>query len=1018
MLTISKSLSGGQARTYHAREFKAEQANYWSKDQQGHSEWQGKLAQQWGLEGAVGSEHFARLTEGQHPITEAQLVRHQPAKTYENQFGREVTSVEHRAGWDATFSAPKSVSLTALVGGDDRVREAHRESVRIALGELERYTQARIGNVQAPELTGKFAAATFEHDTARPVDGYAAPQLHTHAVIFNVTERKNSQTGELRTGALQERGLFQSQQFATTVYRTELAARLQNLGYEIERGKHGQPEIKGYTPEYLEASSPRRGQIEKHLQEIGRDGAGAAQVAAHRTRDSKELQSPAEVLHRHRELAAQHGHQADWVVTRALSNHQRHEVDSPKFAQQAVTYARDHVFEKSSVQDERAIMTAAMDRSMGHANSSQVRAEFDRRAAQGEFRTVENAPASAGRQFTTAAMLRMERETIGRMREGNAVQPNRPALVEAKVRTEAIERNPMLNPSQRKAAEEIFESREKIVGLDGMAGVGKTTTLAVIREGVEASGYRVEGFAPTSGAAARLAEAGIETSTLQRHLAKGQRADTGEKTLYVVDESSLASTKQMHDFVTRLHPNDRVLLVGDTRQHEAVEAGRPFAQLQEAGMVTVRLDEIVRQRDPELKNVVEQLARGEVGEAVQGLERQGRVHEVKDPAQRIEAIAKEYARSPENTLVVSPDNRSRAEINAKIHAELQARGVVGREEYKVSTLVPRQDLTGADRTWAARYEPDNVLLYSRSSKETGIEKGEYARVKHIDAERNLLTVVRADGSERTYDPRRQQGVSVYRDQEKAFSTGDRLQFTAPAKSDELKVANRELGTIESITDDGRIQLKMDRGGRSVSFDPREHPHIDHGYAVTSHSSQGQTADRVLIHVDTKLGAKDLLNNRMAYVAVSRGALDARIFTNDSEKLPEALGRDVSQQSAHVSHERTTSEPVEKVYSQAEHQRHWTPLNQAVTPKEAEQFAWRAETGTIQTYQHLETQRALHIDGPSGQFYRQDGNPITAKEALDHAMPKGQEHSHSMDLAKGLQNIEIEPSRSYGHGLGM
>ena len=93
----------------------------------------------------------------------------------------------------------------------------------------------------------------------------------------------------------------------------------------------------------------------------------------------------------------------------------------------------------------------------------------------------------------------------------------------------------------------------------------------------------------------------METSTLQLHLAKGQQPDTGEKRLYVLDESSLASTKQMHDFVSRLHPNDRVLLVGDTRQHEAVEAGRPFAQLQDAGMRTVRLDEIVRQRDPELR---------------------------------------------------------------------------------------------------------------------------------------------------------------------------------------------------------------------------------------------------------------------------------------------------------------------------------------------------------------------------------------------------------------------------------
>lgn len=155
-----------------------------------------------------------------------------------------------------------------------------------------------------------------------------------------------------------------------------------------------------------------------------------------------------------------------------------------------------------------------------------------------------------------------------------------------------------------------------------------------------------------------------------------------------------------------------------------------------------------------------------------------------------------------------------------------------------------------------------------------------------------------DGSGRTYDPHRRQGVSVYRDQEKAFSVGDRLQFTAPAKSDDLKVANPELGTIQSIADDGRIQLKMDQGGRSVSFDPKQHPHLDHGYAVTSHASQEQTADRVLIHIDTDLGAKDLLNNRMAYVAVSRGAHDAQIFTSDREKLPQALSRDVSHQSAH------------------------------------------------------------------------------------------------------------------------
>ena len=172
----------------------------------------------------------------------------------------------------------------------------------------------------------------------------------------------------------------------------------------------------------------------------------------------------------------------------------------------------------------------------------------------------------------------------------------------------------------------------------------------------------------------------------------------------MLDESSLASTRQMHEFVMRLHRSDRVLLVGDSRQHEGIEAGRPFAQLQEAGMRTVKLDEILRQRDPELKQAVEQLARGQVGAAVENLDRQGRVHEVKERQERIAAIAREYARSPESTLVVSPDNRSRSEINRQIHEELQSSGVVNRQEHSVRTLVPRQEMTGADRSWAQQYQ--------------------------------------------------------------------------------------------------------------------------------------------------------------------------------------------------------------------------------------------------------------------------------------------------------------------------
>jgi ATP-dependent exoDNAse (exonuclease V) alpha subunit len=290
------------------------------------------------------------------------------------------------------------------------------------------------------------------------------------------------------------------------------------------------------------------------------------------------------------------------------------------------------------------------------------------------------------------------------------------------------------------------------------------------------------------------------------------------------------------------------------------------------------------------------------------------VHEVKDPAERMAAIASEYAKSPESTLAVSPDNRSRTELNQAIRAELQSRGAVNKEEHRVRVLVTRQDLTGADRMWAARYEVGDILRYSRGSQETGIGKGEYARVSAVDAASNRLTVERADGSERTYDPRRQQGVSVYREEVRGFSVGDRIQLTAPAR--ELGIANRELGIIGSIGDEKRIGLKME-DGRQIEIDANKHPHLDHGYAMTSHSSQGQTAERVLVHVDTELGAKDLLNNRMAYVAVSRGAHDAHLFTNDREKLPVALGHDVSHQSAHAPQIAQSVKPQE-IASKQEH----------------------------------------------------------------------------------------------------
>lgn len=390
--------------------------------------------------------------------------------------------MEHRAGWDATFSAPKSVSITALVGGDDRVREAHRESVRVALHELEPYVQARLGGNRRPETTGNFVAALFEHDSARPVNGYAAPQLHTQAVIFNLTE-----TADGRVRPLQPRELYRTQQYATAVYRSELAARLTSPGYEIERGRSGQPEIHGYTREYLDASSPRRQQIEHYLAEADRHGAAAAQIAAHQTREAKLDVSHEEMKRRHQELAEQFGNQPAKVVEAA--GHPRehhveheHEREHADAARRAVTFARDRNLEREAVVEERAILRDALQRSLGEARIDEIKQEIDRRVERGQFVGVGQERHTPGRSFTTPAMMELEQDAIDRMRAG---QGQHAELVSQSTREAITREYRHLNASQRTAVQEILASRDQVMALAGSAGTGKTTALTAVRDAAE-----------------------------------------------------------------------------------------------------------------------------------------------------------------------------------------------------------------------------------------------------------------------------------------------------------------------------------------------------------------------------------------------------------------------------------------------------------------------------------------------------------------------------------------------------
>ena len=900
MMTMSRAISAGKALDYYKQEFTNSKDNYYTESGEVKGRWYGRLAEEWNLKGEVTSEQYERLVAGQDPHTGEQLIRSISAREIVDDFGKEKTTSEHRAGWDATISAPKSVSIAALVGDDERVREAHRESVKEALKELEKYLQARGGGDNPAITTGKMIAALFEHTSSRPdrANGYAAPQLHTHAVIINMTQTED---GKVRS--VQPLELYRSQQFTTAHYRATLADKLQALGYEIQVDpRTGAPEIKGFTEEYLQASSPRRqevlkeeAQMKERIEREGKtvsDNARLKQAAARNNRRSKKF-DPDSMRTRALELDVRHGYQAQRLVAQARDRlpFQLSPYEIAVRAREAVIFARNKAVENEAVADMRKVIGDALRRNLGLTTYEAVMTELQRQMqTRGAFIRIMRQQRLP--ETTTERMLTMEKENIQTMIDGKG---SRPAMVEPErvneVVTATAERQQRrLNPKQQAAIEAILSSRDQVIGLQGGAGTGKTTALSVLREAAEQEGYQVRGFAPSTRAAQQLGESGIETETIQKFLRRRQQPATTSR-LFVLDESSLASTKHIHKLFARLEPEDKVLLVGDVRQHQAVQAGRPFEQLQQHGMTTAQLTEIVRQPDPEQKQTVQQLAARNVPEAVAELHSRGKVIEIADERERFEAIAQDYCKDATETLVISPANRERVQLNSLIHRQLQREGNVSQSEYQMKVYVTRSDMTGAERTFANSYRPgEDIIRYNRNSNKAKI--GEYAQVIKTDHEKNEITVRFDTGRILTYNPERLSGVSVYYESERAFAEGDRVQFRAP--DTQKRIANGELGTITKI-EPGKIRLNLD-SGREISIDHRKFRHLDYGYAVTSHSAQGLTCDRVLVNADTRESLR-LLNDRMAYVAISRARYDAVIYTESAQNLGVSLDRSTNKESA-------------------------------------------------------------------------------------------------------------------------
>jgi conjugative relaxase-like TrwC/TraI family protein len=876
MMTMSKgALASGQAETYFKEHYSHD--DYYSQGQTTVGQWIGKGADALGLTADVSRDDFSALLQGINPRDGQVFIK---ASTRGD---------EHRAGWDATFLAPKSASIQALIGNDSRIIAAHKRAVERALIEVEAYAMSRKRGGREYVVSGNVIGACFDHFAARQVDPSNAPDphLHTHVVLLNATQRPD---GEWRS--LDPVEIYRAQHFGSAVYRSELARQLQALGYRVEVSKtDGTWELAGYTREQVMAFSNRRQDIERRLAEMGVDNAAAAQKVAHMSRQPKRDFDIDEL-------------KADWklrAVEHGIDTAQIHRlaqvrggigVDNRMLAHQAVEFAKAHLTSREAVVDRREIEATALQHEMGKIDLDGVRREMAmQETAQRLIRAQGVDHHHPQGSFTTPEMVALERENI-RMLEAGQVQA-RPIATDAVVRNWGTRTR--LSGEQIDAAALMLSSTNWITAIDALAGTGKTTTVGAIRELAEQQGYMVRAFGPTTRSVHELKDAGLGNAQTIAALLHHALPSPDQRELWFIDEHSLMDSVAANRLLkaARELGVERIMLVGDTGQHQAIAAGNPVKQFMDSQMTVAKLETIHRQDTPEMRAAVK-AARYTPAQAFDMLQQQRRITEIADRKDRYAAIADQYLKvrqGQRQALVVSPGNDERREINARIRHQLVEHGLVGKGGRNQEILIDRK-LTPAQIRTANSYQPGDVILSRGSTQRQrqGLEKNSYVRVETIDRRGNALIVRAPDAKHVEIFPARwgKEDVEVFTAEHRTLAVGDSVQFRRPYKKP--SIANGEFAVVTAMNGDGGTFHFDGKKPRDITLPYSRMQHLDYGYCSTSHSSQGATVDTCFFHADS-MRSDRLVNRVLQYVGSSRAKSELRIFTDDAEALRRAVVRD-------------------------------------------------------------------------------------------------------------------------------
>lgn len=903
--SLAALTDAGAAAAYY------EADDYYTGDAKAPSRWHGKGACALGLEGEVDAEQFAAMLKGHLPNkVRLGTTRH--------------GATQHKLGWDVTFSAPKSVSVMALVAGDRRLLDAHDRAVQIALDYAERnaaVTRIRHGDEVERVATDNLIAATFPHYTARAAAGQQpAPQAHTHAVLLNATHDAD---GTWRS--IESRPIFQRQKDIGAVYHQALATEARGLGYAVTINPDTTFELDAVPADVRDAFSARAAEIEAALNARGhtRQSATPAQkaVAALDTRAPKEKVNQRELVTAWRGQADALGFTEDVrraIVADAEARAAGLPVPTPRerrhAADQALAHAAEHIAERDAVFSAAALERAAGDAVQGDAAlarvahtdilaaivRSQQRGDIVARAVPGGARGATGFATREG-VATEQRMLALEAE--GRTRFAPlADRINAGRIIGAAVARSA-EHGHDWTQGQRDATRGLLLSAASVTGIQGAAGTAKTTTvLATYADAARAQGFEVRALAPTATAAKVLGDAiRAEGRTVAKMLTSDAGPCEGDRKaeVWVVDEASMMGARDAEALLARAQEaGARLVLVGDVAQLGSVEAGRSFGQLQDRGMATFKLEEIVRQSNHNTREAVEAMLAGDAAKAFAALDAGGgRIVEQPDTQTRQAVLARDFARLTRDerarTLVLDPTRQGRQELTDAIRAALVADGTLG-EDAMVASVLESRDLTRPQARLATSYRPGDIVVFRKAEKGRP-RAGIGHRVEAVDPATGTVRLrpdkrarQRAESKPVDWQPARW-GADVaeaFTEVQQEFRAGDRVQFTRNNyRADRL---NGQTAEVVATNPEGSSMVVARADGRREMLDLAHlaDRHVRPGWVRTIHSAQGATCDRVMAHLEAFRA--NTVDARSVYVAISRARERAAIYTDSRASLTAAL----------------------------------------------------------------------------------------------------------------------------------